>query len=100
VRIASDGPGALSAAAECVPDVALVDITLPGMDGYEVARRIRENPALARIVLVAQTGRGQAADRSRAAAAGFDHYLIKPLDAGELDRIIGSSGGAGGGASA
>jgi CheY-like chemotaxis protein len=94
VRIARDGPAALEAAAEFVPDVALIDISLPGMDGYGVARGIRANPALAHVLLVAQTGWGRAADRSRSDAAGFDHHLVKPLNAGDVEQIIRSAGGA------
>ena len=70
------------------PDVAVLDIGLPGMDGYELARRLRENPALEGIRLVALTGYGQAEDRERARAAGFDDHLIKPADSRALDQVL------------
>jgi len=70
------------------PDVAVLDIGLPGMDGFELARRLRENPALEGIRLVALTGYGQAEDRERARAAGFDDHLIKPADSRALDQVL------------
>jgi len=85
VEIAFDGPGALALLDRFRPDVGLLDIGLPVMDGYELAARLRKDPALAGIRLVAITGYGQAADRSRSTAAGFDEHLVKPID---LDRIV------------
>jgi len=79
VRVARDGPSALEAARAEVPALMLVDIGLPGMDGYEVARRVRETAALDGVVLVALTGFGNEADRKRALAAGFDAHLTKPV---------------------
>ena len=74
------GPGAVEAAIEFAPNVVLLDIGLPGMDGYEVARRLRAMPALAGVLLVAMTGYDTLQDRARATAAGFDHYLVKPVN--------------------
>jgi signal transduction histidine kinase/ActR/RegA family two-component response regulator len=84
VAVAHDGPGALSAAALCRPDAAVVDIGLPGMDGYELARHLRAAcPGILR--LVALTGHGQESDQIRARDAGFDVHLVKPAD---VDRIL------------
>jgi CheY-like chemotaxis protein len=88
VRTAYDGPSALSLAAAFVPDVVLLDVGMPGMDGYEVARRLRQLPALASTVLVAQTGWGQEGDLRRAKEAGFDHHLVKPLDMKDLQKVL------------
>ena len=79
-RTAFTGPDAVVAAAEFAPHVVLLDIGLPGMDGYEVARRLRAMPAMAGSFLVALSGYGSSADRARARAAGFDEYLVKPAD--------------------
>lgn len=81
------GEAALTAAANC-PEVVLLDIGLPDMDGYEVARRLRSQSRLQEALLVALTGYGQAADRQLAEGAGFDHHLVKPVDLEELRRII------------
>jgi CheY-like chemotaxis protein len=89
VRIAHDGPAALEAARTFRPEVALLDIGLPGMDGYEVARRLREQPATQRTLLVALTGWGQAEDRRRSREAGFDHHLTKPADPEALQELLG-----------
>jgi CheY-like chemotaxis protein len=90
VLFASDGPEAVRMARESRPDVALIDIGLPGCDGYAVAREIRgEDSGWARRVrLVALTGYGQASDRSRALEAGFDIHLLKPVDPIELEGVI------------
>jgi CheY-like chemotaxis protein len=79
-RTAFTGPEAVAAAAEFVPDVVLLDIGLPGMDGFEVARRLRAIPALAGAILVAMTGYGSDEDRTTAKEAGFNEYLVKPVD--------------------
>jgi CheY-like chemotaxis protein len=63
-----------------VPDIMLVDIGLPGMNGYDIARAIRSDGALRHIVLVALTGYGQSEDKAQALAAGFDYHLVKPVD--------------------
>ena len=79
-RVENDGASALRAADEFMPHVILLDIGMSGMDGYEVARRIRDNPRHAGVVLVAVTGWSHAPDRMRSHAAGFDHHLAKPVD--------------------
>ena len=70
------------------PDVALLDIGLPEMDGYELARRIRARPDLGGIRLVALSGYGQAEDKKRARLAGFDDYLVKPVDLPALQQAL------------
>ena len=88
VRLAYDGPTAIEVAIEYRPEVVLLDIGLPGLDGYEVAERIRQQPALKNIVLVALTGYGQDTDRQRSQEAGFDHHLVKPSDFDEIEKIL------------
>jgi two-component system CheB/CheR fusion protein len=79
---------ALAAARTSCPDIMIVDIGLPGMDGYEVARQVRRDPSLEHAVLVALTGYGRDEDKQSALAAGFDHHLVKPIDADELESLI------------
>jgi CheY-like chemotaxis protein len=86
--MAHTGPTALAAALEHQPDVMLLDLGLPGIDGYEVAQRIRQQSLLHEIVLVAMTGYGQETDRLRSQEAGFDHHLIKPADFGKVRQIL------------
>jgi signal transduction histidine kinase/ActR/RegA family two-component response regulator len=86
VEIAHDGQSALQKLHEFAPDVALLDIGLPVMDGYELARKIRERGSLIR--LLALTGYGQPRDRERSAAAGFDQHLVKPIDLALLQGAI------------
>jgi CheY-like chemotaxis protein len=86
--VAYDGPAALRAFAEQRPDVVLLDIGMPGMDGYEVARSIRERWPQSGATLVALTGWGQEEDRRRTAAAGFDHHLVKPAGFEEIEAIL------------
>jgi len=88
VSIAYDGQQALEALDIFKPDIALLDIGMPGMDGYELARRIRATPRGNGLVLVALTGWGQADDKQRAAEAGFDEHLTKPVDPDLLSRVI------------
>lgn len=88
VRVARDGLQALSLAAAFRPELVLLDIGLPGLDGYEVARRLRREPWAARITLVAVTGYGQATDRERSHEAGFDEHVIKPIQLDVLTRVI------------
>lgn len=88
VEVAYDGPTALAAAVALRPDLILLDIGLPGMDGYEVGRRLRQEPSLQHAVLVAQTGWGQAEDRRRTREAGFDHHLVKPVDFSQLQQLL------------
>jgi len=80
VAIAYDGPGALKRAGAFYPEVVLLDIGLPGLDGYQVAARLRRRRRTASSLLVALTGYGQEEDQSRALQAGFDRHLIKPVD--------------------
>jgi CheY-like chemotaxis protein len=79
VHVAGDGPSGLETARAVRPDVALIDIGLPGLDGYEVGRRIRQEEYGKFIRLVAVTGYGQAGDRARSRDAGFDVHLVKPV---------------------
>jgi PAS domain S-box-containing protein len=88
VRVTYDGASALSAAVAYAPAVIFLDIGMPGMDGYEVARRIRQIPMLKNVVLSALTGWGQNEDKHRTAQAGFDHHLVKPPDAQLLAKIL------------
>jgi two-component system CheB/CheR fusion protein len=92
VRVAHDGLDALEAAREQRPDIMLVDIGLPGIDGYEVARRVRQQPELSGVVLVALTGYGRDEDKQCAAAAGFDHHLVKPVELDDLRRLVAQVG--------
>jgi two-component system CheB/CheR fusion protein len=73
------------------PEVALIDIGLPGLDGNEVARRIRSILDEDEISRIAMTGYGQPEDRRRALQAGFDRYLVKPVDPAELSRLLSES---------
>ena len=84
---AGDGPQALGRLAREAYDLAVIDIGLPGMDGYELARRVRET-AGSRVCLVALTGYGQPEDRERARAAGFDDHVTKPLDLKALETVL------------
>jgi CheY-like chemotaxis protein len=88
VAIAHDGPGALALAESFGPESVLVDIGLPGMDGYELARRFREQPRYRDLVLVALTGYGREEDRSAARAAGFDDHLVKPAEIETLEGVL------------
>jgi CheY-like chemotaxis protein len=87
-RVAYDGLEALDLAAECPPDVALLDIDLPGMDGCEVARRLREVPGLETVVLIAVTGHADEAHRRECYDAGFEWYLVKPTEPSELRTLL------------
>jgi CheY-like chemotaxis protein len=78
VQIAHDGPSTLRIAADFQPDVVFLDVGMPGMDGFETARQLRQSVQLDRAVLVALTGYGREEDRARAAQAGFDHFFVKP----------------------
>jgi PAS domain S-box-containing protein len=88
VRTAHNGGTALQTAADFNPEVVLLDIGMPDMDGYEVARRMRKLPALQNAVLIAQTGWGQEHDRRRSAEAGFNHHFTKPIDLTLLDKLF------------
>jgi CheY-like chemotaxis protein len=84
-RVVFDGPSALKEAAQFQPEVVLLDLGLPVMDGFEVARTFRSSPQSEKIALVAVTGYGQENDRQRTREAGFDEHLVKPIDLGQLD---------------
>jgi len=88
VVVAADGPAALSAAAVLCPDVVLLDIGLPRMDGYEVARRLRDLPCLGEALVVASTGYGQPEDVERCLRAGCDVHLRKPSDPLLLKQLL------------
>lgn len=90
-RIVHNGPAALAEAPEWRPQVVLLDIGLPGIDGYEVARRLRQEPAMAGVMLVAMTGYGQERDRRMSSEAGFDHHLVKPVDPEVLQKLLAGS---------
>jgi len=90
VHTAHDGPTAIKIAMECVPDVVLLDIGLPGLNGYEVAKQIRNQPTLKNVVLVALTGYGQESDRQASMDAGFNHHLIKPARLEQVRQILAS----------
>jgi signal transduction histidine kinase/CheY-like chemotaxis protein len=88
IRSVGDGPSALHVVSTWHPDVAVLDIGLPGMSGHELALQLKERAELRDIVLIALTGWGQEQDRLRSAAAGIDHHLTKPVDPEELDRLL------------
>jgi CheY-like chemotaxis protein len=88
VQVAHSGPTALEIAADFGPDIIFLDIGMPGMDGYEVARRVRTMPGLEKTVLVALTGWGQSEDRRRTAEAGFNHHLVKPPEMKSVEGIL------------
>jgi len=88
VRVAYDGVSALSVAREFQPEIALLDVGMPRMDGYEIARRLREDPQTRHMILIAVTGWGQADDRRRSKEAGFDYHLVKPVDPAALERLL------------
>ncbi len=89
-KTANDGAEAVEAASDFRPDVVLLDIGLPILDGYEACRRIRQQPGGAEMVMVAVTGWGQDEDRARSSEAGFDHHLVKPVDQATLAEILAS----------
>ena len=93
VETASDGLAALELVARREPDVVLSDLGLPGMDGYELARRLRQRPGLQDAVLVALSGYGREEDKCRALDAGFDHHLVKPPDLDVLAELLGRIAG-------
>jgi CheY-like chemotaxis protein len=87
-RTAYDGEEAVAAAAEFRPRVILLDIGLPKLNGYETCRRIREQKDGMSMVIIAQTGWGQAEDRQRTRDAGFDYHMVKPVDLNELQKLL------------
>jgi PAS domain S-box-containing protein len=87
-QIAYDGPTALTLAAQFKPHIALLDIGLPGMDGYEVAREFRKRPETEGTILIAMTGWGQEEDRHQSKDAGFEKHLVKPVDPAGLEAVL------------
>lgn len=87
-RVAYAGPAAVELAAQFTADVAFIDLGLPGLDGFEVARRLRALPAYQPTVMIALSGYGQEEDKRRALEVGFDHHLTKPVDPGAIVRLL------------
>lgn len=97
VAQASSGAAGIEAARRCVPDLILLDIQLPTMDGYAVARHLRTNPDLGRVPIVAVTSYAMVGDREKAMAAGCDGYLEKPIDPATFIADVGAFLGVGAG---
>ena len=87
-HLAYDGLEALNVAEKVCPEIAFLDIGMPKLNGYEVARRIREQPWGKNVVLVALTGWGQEEDQRRSREAGFDHHMVKPAEYGALIKLL------------
>jgi len=94
VRTVNDGTKVLALAVEYRPDAVVMDIGIPGMNGYEVARQFRKSPELGETTLIALTGYGHEEARQRTKEAGFDDHLVKPIEAAQLLRLIDRLGGA------
>lgn len=90
VQMAHDGMAAIQGALEFLPDAVLLDIGLPELNGFEVAKPLRLEATFAPVVLVALTGYGQETDRQTALRAGFDHHLVKPVAFDKLERVLAS----------
>jgi len=88
VFVACDGPSALAAATQKKPEVIVLDIGLPGMDGYELAGELKKQPGLEHVCLVAMTGRGEEEDVRRAEQAGFHYHLLKPVRLEDITRVL------------
>jgi PAS domain S-box-containing protein len=88
VKVTHNGASALEIAASFRPSVIFLDIGMPGMDGYEVARRVRATPGLEKTILAALTGWGQPEDRRRTTEAGFNHHLVKPLEPQAIEAVL------------
>jgi CheY-like chemotaxis protein len=88
VHVAHDGSAALEAMRAFSPEIVILDLGMPGMDGYDVARRIRQQLKYKDVVLIALTGWGQPEDRKRSNEAGFDHHLVKPVELGALQALL------------
>jgi two-component system, sensor histidine kinase len=88
VRVAHDAEGALTAARELKPEIAFLDLGLPKVSGYDLARRLREQAETADAVLVALSGWGQASDRARSREAGFALHLVKPVDFRNIEAVL------------
>ena len=96
VRVSHDGESALAEASEFRPRLILLDLGMSGMDGFEVARRLRQHPGADGVRLAALTGWGQQEDRRRTQEAGFDHHLVKPIEPGKLEELLAGLGLGGG----
>ena len=94
MSVAHSGRAALDAFSSFAPDTVLLDIGMPEMDGYEVARRIRAAPAHRDVLLIALTGWGQEHDQLQSLAAGFDHHVVKPPDVDRLRELLTTAGEA------
>jgi two-component system CheB/CheR fusion protein len=90
VRMAHDGTAAIEAARQMRPEFVFLDLGLPGMDGFEVARRLRMEPGVQGARIIALSGFGQEADRQRSLEAGIDQHLVKPADLSFLASLLGS----------
>jgi CheY-like chemotaxis protein len=88
VKVAFSGSAALDITKSYAPEVVFLDIGMPGMDGYEVARRMRRQPGLEKVVLAALTGWGQQEDRRRTTEAGFNHHLVKPPELKLVEGVL------------
>jgi signal transduction histidine kinase/CheY-like chemotaxis protein len=88
VRVAYDGPTALDVAADWRPHAVLLDIGMPGMDGYEVARHLREQEGMEEAIIIAVTGYGEEEDRQRAKEVGFDYHMVKPVPPQDLKELL------------
>ena len=88
VKMAATGSAAIELAKSFCPDVVLLDIGLPGMNGYEICQAMQKEPALQNTVFIAQTGWGQQEHKERTKNAGFDHHLVKPVDMNALAKIL------------
>jgi CheY-like chemotaxis protein len=93
VEVANDGPSALAAMSRELPHVAIVDIAMPGMNGYEVARRVRADAGLKDVFLVSLSGWSLEEDRLLSAQAGFNHHFIKPVRLADLEGILARAAG-------
>ena len=91
LRVANDGPTAVEIAAKFRPEVVLLDIGMAGMNGYQVAKQLKQLPGLEQTVLVAITGYGQEEDRRSSREAGFDHHLVKPTHISVVEELLNSA---------
>jgi CheY-like chemotaxis protein/two-component sensor histidine kinase len=92
VRVAHAGTEAIGLCEDFLPEVALLDVGMPGMDGYQLAQHLRQLPAASRAILIAVTGWGSQADKQKAWQAGFEHHLIKPVDPDQLLALLATLG--------
>lgn len=87
-RVAANGEEAIAIADDYRPDIVVLDLSLPGMDGYEVAERLRQRPYGRGLILVALTGWSGQGVQHKAAEAGFDFHMLKPVDWGQLEQVL------------